>query len=521
MSTLSRRQLMITTATAAFAGSARASSTDIRTLSAEQGEISVPFGVQVGDLKDDRAIIWSRADRPSRMLVELSTTQDFTRSQTIRGPAALRESDYTAKLDVTDLPRGQTIFFRVTFQDLENPDVVSEPVEGSFKTMPTGGRDVRFVWGGDVAGQGWGINPDFGGMRIFETMRQVEPDFFIHSGDAVYADGPIQAEQETPGGETWTNLTTEAKSGVANTMDEFRGNYRYNLLDEHLRQFNAEVPMIAQWDDHEVVNNWYPGERLPADDPHDVKSVDLLAARGQRAFLEYMPIRTRLGIGDTHYDAFPYGESLEVFRLDMRSFKGPNSRNNQQTQGPETSFIGDEQLRWLKRALLSSDATWKVIAADQPIGLVVPDESDPPTYEAIANGDGPARGRELEIAELLSFLKNIGEQNVVWVTADVHYAAAHHYRPEDAQFTDFDPFWEFVTGPLNAGTFGPNKLDNTFGPTVEFSKTPPEDQSNLPPSAGLQFFGQVDIDGQTEVMTVTLKDINGNDLFTKELTPQS
>ena len=29
---------------------------------------------------------------------------------------------------------------------------------------------------------------------------------------------------------------------------------------------------------------------------------------------------------------------------------------------------------------------------------------------------------------------------------------------------------EFVAGPLHAGTFGPNELDNTFGPELKFIK---------------------------------------------------
>ena len=57
--------------------------------------------------------------------------------------------------------------------------------------------------------------------------------------------------------------------------------------------------------------------------------------------------------------------------------------------------------------------------------------------------------------------------------------------------------------------FGPNQLDGTFGPQVVFQRTPPAGQFNLPPSAGLQFFGQVDIDGASEVMTVRPKDLSG------------
>jgi alkaline phosphatase D len=55
---------------------------------------------------------------------------------------------------------------------------------------------------------------------------------------------------------------------------------------------------------------------------------------------------------------------------------------------------------------------------------------------------------------------------------------------------------------------------------VIFQKHPPAGQSNLPPSAGLQFFGQVDLAGASEVMTVRLKDLTGATLFTQELEPE-
>jgi alkaline phosphatase D len=70
-----------------------------------------------------------------------------------------------------------------------------------------------------------------------------------------------------------------------------------------------------------------------------------------------------------------------------------------------------------------------------------------------------------------------------------------------------------VAGPLHAGTFGPGVLDDTFGPRAVFQKAPDPRQSNLPPSAGLQFFGQVDIDRDSKAMTVSLKDIAGVAIF--------
>jgi alkaline phosphatase D len=47
-----------------------------------------------------------------------------------------------------------------------------------------------------------------------------------------------------------------------------------------------------------------------------------------------------------------------------------------------------------------------------------------------------------------------------------------------------------------------------------------EQGENLPPCFGLQFFGHVSIDGATEVMTVTLKDVEDNDLWSVDINPR-
>jgi alkaline phosphatase D len=206
--------------------------------------------------------------------------------------------------------------------------------------------------------------------------------------------------------------------------------------------------------------------------------------------------------------------------VDMRSYRVGHSYNRQETPGADTAFLGEEQIAWLKRRLRASKTVWKVIASDMPLGLQISDGTDAqgrPRWENVANGDGPVLGREFEIADVLSYIKHQQIANVVWLTTDVHYCAAHYYDPKQAQFTDFDPFWEFVAGPLNAGTFGPNLLDNTFGPQVIFQKTPAVPNSS--PYAGLQFFGQVDIHPRTAVMLVSLKDIDGNTVFSQELEP--
>jgi alkaline phosphatase D len=479
----------------------------------------ITCGVQSGDVGADGGVVWARADRPSQMMVEVSTTESFANVRALPPIAALPESDFTAKMLLENLPSGQDIFYRVKFRDLSHTNILSEPVIGRFRTAPSDRRDVSFVWGGDVVGQGWGINHEDGGMFTFATMRKHKPDFFLHSGDTIYADGPLKPEVTLADGKVWKNVTTPEKDKVAETLAEFRGAHKYNFLDEHLRAFNAEVPIIVQWDDHEVVNNWSASKQLPA--AYRERDIGLLAARAARAFHEMYPTRESIVEPGRVYCTINYGPLLDVFVLDERSYRGANGPNQQTTYGPESYFLGPDQLAWLKRALLNSRATWKVIASDMPLSIIVYDDAaNKKGSEAVAQGDGPPRGRELEIADLLRFIKNSGVVNTVWLTADVHYTAAHYYNPDKAQFQEFDPFWEFISGPLHAGSFGPNELDNTFGPEVKFIKAPGRDKQNLPPSAGMQFFGHVKIDGKSGQMTVTLRDRADTALWSTALEPK-
>jgi alkaline phosphatase D len=450
------------------------------------------------------------------MFVEYATTDRFADVRRVPGPAALESSDFTARAVLTELPPGQRIFYRVLFQDLTDLRSWSDPVVGSFQTPSTEPRDVTIAWSADTVGQGWGINPDWGGLRLYETMRRAEPDAFVNLGDTIYADQPLEREVKLDDGRVWKNVVTPAKSKVAETIDEFRGCYQYNLHDDHMRRFLASTAQIVMWDDHEVRDNWYWERRQDRDTRYTVKSVALLAARARQAFFEYNPLPL---VGDEPtrvYRKVSLGPLVDVFALDMRSYRGANSPNRQTTMDASSALLGADQAAWLKRELTASRATWKIVAADLPIGLVVPDP--PGNVEAVANGSpGAPLGRELEMADVLRHLKANRVRNVVWITADVHYCAAHRYDPARAAFTEFDPFWEFVAGPLNAGTFGPNELDSTFGPEVKFLGIPPGMKPNRPPTEGFQFFGLLMADARTRGLRVSLHDLSGRSLFNVDL----
>ncbi|MFC9999828.1 alkaline phosphatase D family protein [Nocardia sp. NPDC127526] len=511
MATFSRRTLLRTSAAGLVIapGLAACSSNDGPGLVRERPILT--HGVAVGDPRSDGALIWARSDRPAKLIVETAATESFNDAKRFEGPMLTPASDGTGRIRVNGLPAGQQVHYRVTLEG--EGGAVSEAVTGVFRTVPTANSDIKLLWSGDTAGQGFGINPDLGGMKIFSAMAARDPHLFLHSGDCIYADNALKESVTLPDGRIWRNTVTEAKSAVAQTLDQFRGNYAYNLSDENYRRFNASVAQLVQWDDHETVNNWFPGGTVADGKGYTERSMDTLAARSWQAFHEWMPLEPKEAMDGRLFRKVSYGPLLDVFVLDMRTYKDANNANT----APDGRILGQAQTQWLIDGLRESRATWKIVANDLPLGLIVKDGET--AFEGVANADpGAPSGRESEIAEVLSAIKANKVTGVVWLTADVHYTAAHRYSPERAAFKDFDEFWEFVSGPLNAGAFGPNNLDGTFGPEAVFVHAPPA-QNTSPLDAAYQHFGELTIDGRSRELTVNLCDATGNVLFTQRLNP--
>jgi alkaline phosphatase D len=399
MTTLGRRTFLASTAGVALTGFAsRAGATPALV----HRRLTLPSGVQSGDVTTRSAVLWARADGPGRLVARIASGH---RSWTRHGRDATADTDFTAKLGLHGLAPGRDYQVDLWFEDEHGRR--GETQRARFSTAAVHPARQSFVWTGDTCGQGWGINPDLGGLVGYRAMHETRPDFFLHSGDTIYADGPITAQVVEPDGRVWRNVVTDEVSKVAETLTEFRGRHRYTTLDANVRAMYADVPVIAQWDDHETHNNWYPGQVLD-DDRYTERRVDVLAARARRAWQENMPIAApRLRRHDSGfapgriYRKVSRGAHLDVFCLDMRTFKDPNTPGLE----PETTHIlGQEQVDWLVREVTRSRATWKVIAADLPLGLVVPD--GPVNQESLANRDpGAPLGKELEIAAVLSAFK--------------------------------------------------------------------------------------------------------------------
>jgi len=464
------------------------------------------WGVQSGDVGRNEAVLWSRSDREATLHAEWSLAPDFRDAQPAPGPRVGPETDLCGKLRLVGLPSGTKIHYRVRFD-------ASEWIAGSLTTAPEDARNVSFAWSADTNGQGFGIDPARGGMPAYRAVADRRPDFLLHLGDQIYADNPIPPSIELPGDPgRWNNLTTPAKLRVAETLADFRGAHLYPRLSGEVRHLSAHTPTFGIWDDHEVKNNWFPGR--PVDElSYRAKSVDALVPHALRASLEYQPtLRTAK---DPMNRILRWGPHLDIFLVDGRTFRTPNFPR----PSADEHFFGEEQTSWLADAVAASRATWKVIASDMSTCLVVGDKvGDDFDQEAFGRTNGPPAGRELELARIFSTWKARAVKNVIFLTADVHYAAAHRLTPERAVFKDMIPYWEFVAGPLHAGQFGLNPFDDTFGPELGWANVV-RGQTGQPSDLATQSFGTVHVDGSTGVLTVTLVDGAGRDLHATVLRP--
>lgn len=439
------------------------------------------WGVQAGDVDVSSAVVWSRASREAAFKVDWSLAPSFERAIRVEGARATAESDFTGKLRLTGLPSGTPIHYRVQFDD-------SEMLTGTFTTPPLDDRNVLLAWSADVTGQGWGFDPAHGGMPSFTALLERRPDLFIHVGDAIYADVPVQ--QHIGDWQSW--LDPEGHYDyAARTLAELRTCWRYARYCDPVRAFSAAIPIVHVWDDHEVTDNWNPGAVPPQ-----------LMTNARRAMFEHTP--TLRDPSQPMYRVVPWGPLVDVFLLDDRSWRTP------------ATMLGDAQSEWLVGALAASRAVWKFVACGQPIAESVSgfDSAGALEWDTFANENGPPAEREIALAKVLSGIKAHGVKNVVWIVGDVHYGAATRFDPARAHYKDFLPFWELIAGPMHGRTFPANRLDDTFGPEREWLSAHPVGTpaaAEGSPWNGEQYMGLLAIDGKTRILTVTWIDARGRD----------
>lgn len=419
-------------------------------------------GVSAGEVTESSAVIWSRYHKAATMIVTYTPATGVAevREARIRNSA---DDDFTAQVTLTDLEPDTRYRYEVSFR---SGGKRSTKVAGMFRTapVPTAATDVTLVFSGDLAGQRYCRRPDVG-YQIFKPMAALQADFFVANGDMIYADNDCPENGIEPG---WKNIPGDFP-GVGNpsvdwhddetVAEVFNAHWRYNREDEHFAAFLATTPVYVQWDDHEVINDFgAPWASYPPQ-PERTGFANVVAA-GRKSLFDYHPITRHPSEPDRIYRSFRWGKHVELFILDARSYRSLN--REQDTD--EKTMLGAEQLAWIKDALVTSDATWKIVSSDVPLSVPTGSQADQYGHDAFAGSD-TVPGFETELAGLLKSLDAANVNNIVFIATDVHSAAQVRYSGDYDGDGDELSFHELIAGPLSAIRGRGIGVDPTFGPT--------------------------------------------------------
>lgn len=239
------------------------------------------------------------------------------------------KADFTHQFKLTGLQPGATYLLEI--ESLSANKSSGPIVKGTFRTAPTAAtaRNVSFTV---VTGQDYPRRDDAAnGHKIYPLMHNLDPDFFIHTGDIEYYDKP---------------------NPIATNVDvaRFKWNRLFGLPFQ--RDFQKDTASYFIKDDHDTLrNDCWPGQKYG----------DLTWDQGLAIFREQFPLNEKT------YRTIRWGKDLQVWLVEGRDFRSPNDMPD----GPDKSIWGEEQKRWFFETVEASDATFKILISPTP--LVGPD----------------------------------------------------------------------------------------------------------------------------------------------------
>ncbi len=238
--------------------------------------------------------------------------------------------------------------------------------------------------------------PPYGGdYTIFESIARYEPELMLWLGDNVYF-------RETD----W-----DSRTGMI-------ARYSHDRALPELQRLLATTHHYAIWDDHDY-------------GPND-SDRSFLHKHTAREVFRLFWCNPTYGIDGTEgiTTAFSWGD-VDFFLLDNRSWRTPNN-----LKGKRRTILGPEQLRWLREALVSSRATFKIIVIG---GQVL---NPLPVFETYA------RCAPEEREELLQMLQQEGISGVLFLSGDRHFTELSRLERPGSY-----PLYELTVSPLTSSPF--------------------------------------------------------------------
>ena len=397
-----------------FAGSRSADFSDSSIVkAAEANGVALMGGPMLGDLSDDGVTLWIRSAFKEPLSVRVSAVRNGSAgaspSHASLAPSVkLREGEAPAEphVRVYSVKKCKPGVVQRVRVDSLSPDTAyqyavmsgkKEIAKGSFATAPSADvkGDFRITFGSCC--HKIGVH----NTNLFNAILERRPAAMMFLGDIAVDDRD-------------------------NKVNMHRADYQLRDVSKPWRGLAANIPVYASWDDHDYFNNDKSGvpKKYTNKDRDNLRAVwhsnwNNPSADDDRKGIYF---NTRIG-------------PVEIIMLDTRSCRENDRRNEY------CSYLGEEQMGWLKKTLRESTAPFKVISS----GTMW---SDYVTKAKDSWGSWDKESRE-EIFDLIEKEKVGG---VLLISGDRHGARGFRI-PRPSGFT----FYEFEAATLG-GVPGPEGL---------------------------------------------------------------
>lgn len=411
-------------------------------------------GVASGDPLSDGIILWTRCSTesgdPVEVWWEISLDDEFRQRLQVGTVLTDGDRDFTVKVDVRELPAGQSLFYR--FFALGRMSAV-----GRTRTAPSGKAEhLRFA----VCSCASYAHGYFHGYR--RIAQRSELNAVIHLGDYIYEYATGQ----------YGSIRSYDPDHEITTLEDYRRRYAHYRLDRDLAEAHRQHPFIHIWDDHESSNNSYRDGAENHTEGREGAWADRKAAAIQ-AFNEWVPIRSDVDDEGKIWRVLRFGDLVDLILLDTRLWGRDEEAGRTDTEAHESAerhLLGEDQEAWLTNELLDSTAVWRVLGQQVMIGEFRGGASggEPGPIFNADQWDGYAASR----SRLYDLLENESIEDVVVLTGDIHTSWANDLPRVASDPASYTPETgegslavEFVTPGISSPGLG--ALGDVIGPALQ------------------------------------------------------
>jgi len=389
-------------------------------------------GPMLGNIATDRISIWLRTVKPAKVEVAVKGNNYSRRV----GPVhTTRTSDFTAIIPIVGLQASTNYEYSIYLDD----ELIDLPVETIFKTAPDEDNSTKTRIAFGSCTHRWGL----GNEQLFQQIKSRDPDAMLLLGDIA----------------------------VQDRNDHFgmhRADYLARDFQPAWQNFVSTVPAYTSWDDHDYFDNDKAGipNGFIKKDKVQIREIFQQSWNNPSYGLEHEKegifFRSRIG-------------QVDIIMTDNRYFR----------EHKPGSFLGHEQMNWLKEQLLDCEGPFIILSCGSMWSDFVSNGKD-------SWGTNDPEGRE-EIFRLIEE-NNIG--GVVLISGDRHGARGFTI-PRKSGFS----FYEFEAASLGA----------RVGPAT----TKPEWNTQLYGIDGKFAFGEFTVDTSIPdpELTFRLIEENGTTLY--------